>query len=679
VKNSNIVHLLLLACGVFNTINCESSKIVKQDPKKEVIKEVIILKEPVAKKDPGAKTSKLLSVSNDKSSAEFTVSSTTDIIYNTHCTLFSSSPLDQSLTFKNNWDFTFEAVANEWLKVKAAARTRATWGNETSIMPVTGSTIKLGDAVVGDHNHFVARMVPWIREAWVDFSLNKAFNMDDRLEHKVKVGAFPFVLGRGIALGSAYSAIPGFLGFCASNAIDQFVFGQLLSGELKPGRVSYNVYSAILENFSDNFARVNTIIYESEIGHHDHPERGFGSINFILASNLKFLVLDGNDGLGTLEAEPYIVYNKAPEQKVEFSADASSKLASVGICVDYTGDQFEWGFDTAFNFGSQDVLAWDRNQIELFVDTDGIYKERYTYVRASSGSYDTSDKAIVTKDAKTIVMGSGSGQGVALNGAEIGSADGLNYFNDNNRFRAGYKNKYRGLMFVADAYWNVTPDKKFKLAGTLGWATGDENPNRNLTSPNDSEVDGDYQGFIGLQEVYSGKRVLSFFLLGPNNVARPLSSPSFTNSTTARSAGYATNINGFTNLFFIGNGIDWATKFLGKGLRVKSYVLSYWQDKATNRYDAVNQVSLPIAANAHLGTEFNVTLRLVLLDDLSGYFKGGVFVPGQHYEDIKGKPLNSTQLAALNSLDSTGYPATGVPVIGTSTALALNWGLEFVF
>lgn len=666
--------MLLLTCGFLNLTNSQEVK-----NNQDNAKEVIVITEPVVKKDPGTKSAKLLSISNDKSSAEFTVSNTTDLIYNTHCTVFSSSPNDQSLTFKSNWDFTFEAVANEWLKLKAAARTRAVWGNETSIMPVTTSTVKLGSAVTGEHAHFVARMVPWIREAWIDFSLNKAFNMDNTLQHKVKVGAFPFVLGRGITLGSAYSAIPGFLGFCAPNAIDQFVFGQLLSGELKPGRVSYNVYSAILENYSDSFARVNTIIYESEIGRHGHPERGFGSINFVLASNLKFLILDGTDGLGKLEAEPYLVYNRAPEQKIEFTADASSSLASMGICIDYTGDQFEWGFDTAFNFGSQDVRAWDRNQIQMYVNDDGVYAERYTYVRSSSGGYDTSKNAVATKSAKGIVMGSGSGQGVALNGAQIGSADGLNYFNDINRFRAGYKNKYKGLMFVADAYWNVTPDKKFKLAGTLGWATGDENPNRDLNSPNDSAVDGDYQGFIPLQAVYSGKRVLSFFLLGPNDIARPMSSPSFTNNSTNRKAGYATNINNFTNLFFIGNGIDWATKFFGKGLRVQSFVLSYWQDKATNRYDAVNQVSLPIPANAHLGVEFNVTLRLVMLDSLTGYFKGGIFVPGQHYEDIKGKPLNDTQLAALNSLDSTGYPATGVPVIGTSTALTVNWGLEFIF
>jgi len=661
----------------FNAIKCEESKtlVVVSAPAVPEVKSE-------NKKTPGISSNKLLSVTDGTRSAEFTVSNSNDVIYNLHCELFSLSPLDQTLSFKSNWDFSFEALANEWLKVKLAARTRASWGNETSIMPVTVSTIKLGDAVTGEHSHYVGRMVPWIREAWVDFSLNHVFNMDDSLQHKVKVGAFPFVLGRGISLGSAYAAIPGFLGFCATNAIDQFVFGQLLSGELKSGWLSYNLYSAILENFADRFGRVNTIIYENEIGRRDHPERGFGSINFVLAGNLKWLVLDGTNGLGKLEAEPYIMYNKAPEQKVEFTADASSNLATLGLCVDYTGEQFEWGFDTAFNLGNQDVLAWDRNDIQLFVDTDGVYKEQYTYVRAGT-TYANSTQAIVTSGAKAVVMGTGSGQGVQLNGQQIGVdtsvTPNLNLYNDTFRFREGYKNKYKGVMFVADAYWNVTADKKFKLAGTLGWSTGDENPNRNLNNPTDSEVDGDYQGFIGLQEVYSGKRVLSFFLLGPNNIARPLSSPSFTNADTSRTPGYATNINGFTNLFFIGNGIDWDTRFFNKKLRVKSYVLSYWQDMATNKYDAVNQVSLDEAASAHLGVEWNATLRLEMLNDLSGYFKGGIFVPGQHYQDIKGKPLNKGQLKALNRLDSTGYPATGVPVVGTATALAVNFGLEFVF
>ena len=687
MKNKHFVYTLLFACILINTnlinsatLPIDTAKVCPIVSNKEVGTAIEITSLQTNEEEHNGTSNNLLSVSDGVSSAQVSIKNITDFFYGNHTELFSPSPNDQVFSAKSNWDLTFEGIVSKWLKFKATARTRAGWGNETSVMPVTGSSIKLGDAVVGEHTHFVARMVPWIREAWVDFSLNKTFNLDSSLQHKVKVGAFPFVLGRGISLGSAYSAIPGFLGFCASSAIDQFVFGQLLAGDLIPGRVTYNLYSAILENFSDKFGRVNTIIYESEVGHHGSPVRGFGKINFILAADLKCKILDGTGNFGILEAEPYVVYNKAPEQRIEFTADSSSNLATFGLCMDYTGSDFEWGFDTAFNIGAQDVLAWDRNQITMVVNDDGIYQEQYTFVKTGSAD---GDQAVVTKGAKTIVMGSGSGQGVQLNGMEIGVdttvTPNVTYYNDVNRFRAGYKNKYKGFMFVADGYWNILPEYKFKLAGTVGWATGDENPNRNLNNPTDSEVDGDYQGFIGLQEIYSGKRVLSFFLLGPNNIARPLSSPSFTNKGSARTAGYATNINGFTNLFFIGNGFDWATKFFGKGLRVKSYVLSYWQDKATRKYDAINQMSLDQWASTHLGVEWNVTLRLAMIGDLTGFVQAGVFVPGQHYIDIKGKPLNPVQLKALNSLDSTGYPANGVPVIGDTTAVAINWGLEFVF
>ena len=72
-------------------------------------------------------------------------------------------------------------------------------------------------------------------------------------------------------------------------------------------------------------------------------------------------------------------------------------------------------------------------------------------------------------------------------------------------------------------------------------------------------------------------------------------------------------------------------------------------------------------------------VRIALLKDLSGFFMGGVFIPGKHYDDIKGTPINRAQKAALNRLNDSGFPESDVPVIGTSTALVLNWGLELCF
>ena len=615
---------------------------------------------------PTTASKKLLSMSNGTASAEITVKSSVDSLYKNHGELFSASPLDQVFYTKNTWDVIFEATVNPWIKTKFAARSKATWGNETSVLVTTDATFKSGDAVTGSHNHNVGKLVPWIREAWMDFSVNKAFGMDESLQHRVKIGVVPFTLGRGISYSSSISASSGILGFYASSVVDQHAFAQLLYGDIKKDQLSYNFYTAVLENSSDMFSRVNAAVYANQIGRRDNPERGFGKINFVIASNLKWTVLDGKHDLGKLSVEPYLMYNKSPEQKVEFTADASSNLATCGLCMDYVGSQFEWGFDMAANFGAQKVRSWDRNQVEVFCDTDGVVKNRYSYVKSGSA---TGTKALYTSGVKTLV--NSAPQSAELNGTKIGTVTSVDYYNDASRFRAGYTNKYKGIMLVVDGAWNLRQDKKLRLVGTAGWATGDENPNKNLDDVNDSEKDSDFQGFIGLQGIYSGKRVPSIFVLGDNDIVRPLSAPSV--------PGFATNISGFTNLVYVGGGVDWRTKIGNKGLRIKPNVLSYWQDKATKKYDATNQTSLNEYANKHLGVEVSTTFRMSLLNELSGFLVGGVFIPGKHYDDIKGKPLNGTQLAALDDLDSTGYPSSGVPVVGTTAAYVISWGLELSF
>ena len=97
------------------------------------------------------------------------------------------------------------------------------------------------------------------------------------------------------------------------------------------------------------------------------------------------------------------------------------------------------------------------------------------------------------------------------------------------------------------------------------------------------------------------------------------------------------------------------------------------------KYDALAKKSLDTYASKHLGVEFNSSLRVTLMGELVGYTSAGVFVPGQHYYDIKGKPLSSSQLKALDSIDTTGFDDTNVPIIGTTPSIVLAWGLELSF
>ena len=628
-------------------------------------------KELVVKPAESKKSAKLMSFGNDKGSGDITITNSTDSTYTKHTEFFSASKLDQYFNIKSSWTLIIKAQINEWIETKLAIKNKATVGSEVSVISTTDSGVKIGDGVTSGHRHYVAKLVPWIKEAWIDFSLNKAFGIEDSLSHHMKVGSFDFKLGRGISLGSAYAVSDGILGFYTSSVVDQYAFGSLIYGDIFKDKLSYNFYTSIIENGSDKFSQVNEPIYASEIGYRQKPQRGPGALNLVIASNLKWNVLDNSSELGSLTVEPYWMFNHAPEQKIEYPADASSRLATFGLATEFIGDRFEWGFDTAINAGSQTVRAWDRNLIQVSRGSDGVIKNIYSKVNSVSA---TGSKATVTSGVKSLV--DASAQSASLNGVQIGTVDGVDYFNANDRFRAGYKNQYKGMMFVTDAAWCFW-DKKLKLVGTFGWATGDEDPNANLENPKDSEVDGDYQGFVGLQELYSGKRVPALFVLGDYGAIRPMSSP------TSEKLGFATKTKRFTNLVYTGFGYDWHTKCFGKGCRLKSNVLSYWQDKATKKYDAtatdVTKRVLSTYASKHLGTEINTSMRVALIGDLATYFVAGVFVPGQHYTDIKGKPLDSAQLAALDAIDSTGFDDTNVPVIGTSTAIVLGWGLELTF
>jgi hypothetical protein len=223
-------------------------------------------------------------------------------------------------------------------------------------------------------------------------------------------------------------------------------------------------------------------------------------------------------------------------------------------------------------------------------------------------------------------------------------------------------------MFVIDgALWIKNHD--VRLSATAGIASGDDNPNEDT-------LDRNYKGFIGLQEIYSGKRVRSAFLMsGAGKIKRPLSMP-----TSAQSARrFSSIVSGFTNLIFAGTGVLWEPSDSTGKFSFNPNILVYWQDSPTRKFDAVNMVDLPSPAASFLGTEINLFVSYNFLKALKGFFVGSVFAPGQHYEDIAGKPLNAEQLRRLERVDKTGFSKDLLPNIGDDVAVALNFGLEYKF
>jgi len=355
------------------------------------------------------------------------------------------------------------------------------------------------------------------------------------------------------------------------------------------------------------------------------------------------------------------MYNRDPEQRVEYNADANSKLGTSGMAVEWYGGRFEGGFDTAFNFGRQQVVSLDRNQVNLIND-EGIATYVYTHVLDGEPNNKNSKKAKQTSKVKSVV--NTSSQNISDNGKQI-STDPLLY-NANDRFREGYKNKYRGWMVVADAgYWFVPG--VFQGAVTAGVASGDQNPNN-------ERIDGNYQGFIGLQEFYTGKRVKSAFVLNGRSVPRPLS----ISTLTTASPRFASTISEFSNLIFSGFSFTWKPDSEWQP-KIMPNVIWFWNETLSNAFDRKNNRPSECLARRFLGVELNVFADILLMDDLKGSLVASYFFTGPHYDDVKGEPLNSAQLAFLDRADKTGYIGDPEPLLGNDNAFTINLVLEYKF
>lgn len=548
-------------------------------------------------------------------------------------------------------------------------RNKANWGNPETVAVTTEASTSVLESVQPPHRHFLTKNVVWIRELWLKFSINDAFNIHFDPEQFFMLGYFPFELGRGIALGSAYAVNPGLLGFYSNNTIDQFAPGFLFTGSIFES-LKYDLYGAILDNKCDSFGATALKIRGQEYGHRYNQERGFGHVDYLLAARLRWIpVKDDNH---SVSFEPYALYDHVPEQRIEFPADASAELGTFGLAGEFKHYNFEWGFDTAVNVGGQHVKGWDRNRIDQ-ENNGGVFTLINTQVVDQNGAkvvYDPNSTA--GREVKKIIETSAQDQ--SQNGKFIGQVGDLQLFNSSHRFTNPYNNKFKGWMAIADAaYW--FGDRSMRVATMVGVASGDENPNQDLNDPLDSNVDGDYKGFIPLQEIYSGNRVKSALILGnPGKIPRPLTTPrpglfDIVPSSDA----------GFTNLVFVGGSYLWTPKWVCKKFNVQPNIIAYWQQHATHKFDIQTKMSLPELARKYLGLEINTFFDIELLKDFKLFVVGGAFVPGSHYEDIKGKPLNKDQQRILDRLDVTGVDTDAAPLLGNDTAYTINIGLEYRF
>ncbi len=612
--------------------------------------------------------------------------------------LNNDNPGDRVLFFRHTIDLNSEyrytrPGAYDVFFAKVNIRNKGVWGDPESMAKTTISGVKLHDSTFGQHSHAIPRHIMWIRELWVKLALNELLCLPFVNEHSVTLGAFPFELGRGISLGASYKVDPSDLGYYSEVAVDQYAFGGKLSGILSKV-LMYDVYAAILDTKCASAAQTGAKIRGQEFGHRNNQARGFGSINYLVAAHLKYNAI--LHPKVRIQFEPYVLYNRNPEQRIEFLADAGGDLITIGLASESSVGNFEWGFDTAFNLGGQQIKGWDRNVIKIqnnkgfLVETNSkvkqISREEFERKGLDPNDPDLCEKvksaALEVPENQSII--DVSEQSAEQNGKIIGENSFGILINDCDRFRSPYKNYFRGSMFIFDmGYYIMRPD--LKISAVVAFASGDKDPNKDLECRGDAQVDTKYYGFIGLQETYSGTRVKSAFLLsGSGKVPRLLAFPSVRLANATPS-----NISRFSNLVFGGASAYWLPSWSAHKWNVNPNVLVYWQECPTTvcGHEGHDEHGHPTGEieikrygiSSFLGTEINVFVEAEVLAGLRFFGVSSVFLPGKHFSDIKGRPINEDQRKFLEKSNQTGIVNDKVPLLGDDAAYFANVGLEYKF
>lgn len=547
--------------------------------------------------------------------------------------LNNANPYDRAFYYRTTADGILVSTygdneKNPLVDAKIAVRFRYDVG-ASAVIQTAPSSVNIAGASVTVPSSSIQKSTLWLRELFMKVSLDS--NSDKSL-HYVKFGSFPYELGRGIALGSAYSS-GGFLGLNPRFSIDQFAPGALLHTDIIKDSLSGDLYYAMLANQNTSFADNTEVIRANEI--REFPFNGFRGLNrqvSMLAGALHWKAIKAKDL--KLDVDPYAYMYVSPDQKLEFTADSDSQLYAIGTAVEFKSGSFEWGFDTAFQGGNTAIKAWDRNYTTL-VNDDGVATVQYTKVYTDD-TYTT--LAIANTANQAIVQA--SDKDFSQNGQEIGTS-GL--WNGIDRFRPAQKIFYHGYFFVTDMSYELV-EKQLKLCADTGFVSGQLDDYNDINSFTEAQrMHQNFDGFVPVQSVYSGKRIQHLVMLNkgiPRFVVQTPTVPLAQQHIASRVTGVTTLTDKFTNLAYTGCGLEYTpAKFAEQKALVKPVVLYYWMVEAPTQADGTLSSH---ALGTALSLAFQATIKECL--DMGGYV--GWMVPGKQYKQFAGTQLKGGKLGS---------------------------------
>lgn len=611
----------------------------------------------------GAGTKPKMKIQQGDASLTFAGKTKIEHFFQDNAYLLNKCIPDENEYFKHSVNLIFDFVYGEKqyghkaVQFYTDLRHKSVWGKASSYAdresgPSGPSSVRLANTVFGAHSHTSGKALIWITEGWLQFSFNALFESDSENRHYLKLGWFPFSLGRGIALGSSYGLNKELLGLY-SYPEEKGSPGINLHGTIIKDRLKYDLYYAKFEERNKNFA--DTINHEKRhwIGRELRPWRGINKDDSLVAARLKIYPLP-ECVPGVLELEPYWFYNDASDQFLEIAPDIKTRLHSVGFAAEYAyNDCFECGSDIAFNIGKEKVISIDRNRVEI-ENRNGQLIEVYSHIVSEASP---TMKALVTPEMKLLAEDAS----LKTNNLSFGNG----FKNSSRRVRPYYENELRGWMAVIDATAHIKPCNA-SLSLAYGYASGDRNHHIEETNKT-------YKGFVGLHEFYTGKRVKSVYLLDQRLLKRPIS----LEPNNAR----ADEDTSFTDLHHFGIAGQWKPKVGSRQLTFNPNVMLFWKDHKSPKFDrTTNKASTCEFASSFMGTEVNLIATAEFFKDLTFYATFAAFFPGDYFRDISGVELSKDFIRIIqqqNPRNATIDPAQFR--LRDDTAFHMNIGLSYKF
>lgn len=631
---------------------------------------------------------------------------------------------------KLNLDFLMTQGVNTCGKPSSQAGVRLTnyvfWQDESNYLPLTIDEIKIPelDNLTIAKDVKVKTLIPliFVEQAWFKINFETFTDTFKNLPAFVRIGYFPYTVGRGISMGVHEDLAVDYLGWAGEGGFTRYPFmppGILFRAQWND-HLSWDVYFNLWRE--TNASLIDTLKPDRSsrlFGH--RPERGSGKDRIMLAT--KFDYERDYPGFGNLLFEPYFLYVNAPELQIELPADSSSRLYTFGMMADWHYNNFSVNIELAGQFGHQKVHAIDRN-IELLTRSsiNGNVQTSFSHIdlintmapqtnpaqraqapvsQDQAGSTNTLVDVFEPQNDYHFLVNAPNNQDLHQQSKTILRTNGqpsipqglanTNLINSdvfgNKRFRNPYKLSNQGVMALLDISYECEKNP-FKFAGSLGHISGDN-------YPYNEEVDQTYHGFIPLRSRYRGLANQNFLIFDRLVLPRPLN--------IAYNKLYAfNNLKDLSNLQFIGLGSTWYPCKERNKLAITTDIMFLWEAATLRKWDKNGKhpdpeiekqlvrlrntpVDNPIPqvpvgaptlfsgwetqehARRMLGTEVDIKFLYRMLDHCSWSTKCVLFFPGGLYKDLDGQPNIITQRVDEQNIvhfDSLGHQVAFAFVTG---------------